>query len=79
MAAHVPAHDAIAVGIAKAVRDAHGAGHGMVLASHTQIGDTAADHLASPNCLALLTRFVGELHGAGLDNEKRPTGEGERG
>lgn len=81
MAARVPAHDAIAVGITKRLRDECGTGprRDLVHAFAGEVGNTVADHLASPNCLELLTRFVGELHAARLDGEARRMGEGGHG
>lgn len=70
--ATVPAHDGLAVSIGKAVRDRLSVSGGglTILSTHAEIADVVTEHLASPNCRDLLTRFVAELHAEELEHRR---------
>lgn len=72
MVARVPAADGLVVGIAKHLKDECAGGHLAALAD--PIAAEVIEYLARPNVRDLLTRFVTELHAAGLDTETRPSG-----
>lgn len=80
----VPAHDALVVGIAKALADIQERDDyenhawvtwaaGFDTGDRTSLAEDVAEYLARPNVRPLLTRFVAELHAAGLDQEVRPS------
>lgn len=76
MTARTPAQETLAVAVAKRIRDQHGAGDGMILATHTEIGRTVADYLTEPRPRALILSLLAEVELADL--RARRSGGGDR-